>query len=102
MQRGARDGVHFTPTRLLVLLHARQAHAHGLRAVGPVRDPQTQTAAPDRAQRPRAQDESVPVAFAGGEHLETDQRHGRFEPARTARTVRRGRRRELRSQHHGT
>eukprot|EP00969_Alexandrium_andersonii_P043413 1903625-Alexandrium_andersonii.AAC.1 len=78
MQRGARDGEHLIPTRLQVLFHARQFHAPGLQAVDPVRDLQARTAAPDRVQRPRAQDEPVPVALPSGKHLEADQRHGRL------------------------
>eukprot|EP00969_Alexandrium_andersonii_P051701 2270481-Alexandrium_andersonii.AAC.1 len=60
MQRGARDGVHLIPMRLQVLLRARQVHAHGLQTVDLVRDLQAQSTAPDRAQRPCAQDEPAP------------------------------------------
>eukprot|EP00969_Alexandrium_andersonii_P342556 15142556-Alexandrium_andersonii.AAC.1 len=53
-----------------------------------IRDLKAQATEPDRAQHPRTQDEPVPIARTGSEHLEVDQRHDRLQLARTARAVR--------------
>eukprot|EP00969_Alexandrium_andersonii_P219305 9685182-Alexandrium_andersonii.AAC.1 len=53
-----------------------------------VRDLQARATAPNRVQRPRAQDEPTPVARAGCERLQANQDRDRLQLARAARAVR--------------